>query len=99
MAGGNKQCDYVSKEDASSPTVATDAVLMSWIMDTEEERDFAVIHIPNEFIQTQLEDEKYMAFINILVVLVDILVEIAPDVYKSQVTTYKKGVKQLLVKC
>ena len=29
--------------------------------------------------------------------LVDILVEIAPDVYKSHVTTDKKGVKQLMV--
>ena len=47
----------------------------------------------------QVEDEKYMSFIKISGVLVDILVEIAPDVYKSQVTTYKKGVKQLLVKC
>ena len=40
-----------------------------------------------------------MAFINIRGVLVDILVEIAPDVSKSHVTTDKKGVKQLLVQC
>jgi hypothetical protein len=26
VAGGNKQRDYISKEDASSPTVATEAV-------------------------------------------------------------------------
>ena len=31
--------------------------------------------------------------------MVDILVEIAPDVYKSHVATDKKGVKQLLVQC
>ena len=29
VAGGNKQRDYISKEDASSPTVATEAVLLS----------------------------------------------------------------------
>ena len=81
MAGGNKQRDYISKEDASSPTVATEAVLMSWIIDAEEERDVAVIYIPNAFIQTQVEDEKDMEFIKISGVLVDILVEIAPDVY------------------
>ena len=40
-----------------------------------------------------------MTFINICEVLVDILAEIAPDVYKSHVTTDKKGVKQLLVQC
>ena len=99
VAGGNKQRDYISKEDASSPTVATEAVLLSCIIDTEEERDVAVINIPNSFIQTQVEYKKDMAFIKICGVLADILAEIAPDVYKSHVTTDKKGVKQLLVQC
>ena len=40
-----------------------------------------------------------MAFIKICGVLVDILVEIAPDVYKLHVTNEKKGLKQLLVQC
>jgi hypothetical protein len=99
VAGGNKQRDYISKEDASSPTVATESVLLSCIIDAEEGRDVAVIDIPNAFIQTRVEDEKDMAFIKIRGVLVDILVEIAPDVYKSYVTKDKKGVKQLLVQC
>jgi hypothetical protein len=52
VAGGNNQRDYISKEDASSPTVATEAVLLSCIIDAEEGRDVAVIDIPNAFIQT-----------------------------------------------
>ena len=40
-----------------------------------------------------------MAFIKISLVLVDILVEIAQDVYKYHITTNKNGVKQLLVQC
>jgi hypothetical protein len=52
VAGGNKQRDYISKEDASSPTVATEAVLLSCIIDAKEGRDVAVIDIPNAFIQT-----------------------------------------------
>jgi hypothetical protein len=51
MAGGNKQRDYISKEDASSPTIATEAVLLSCIIDAEEGRDVTVIDIPNAFIQ------------------------------------------------
>ena len=35
VAGGNKQCDYISKEYAGSPNVATEAVLMSCIIDEE----------------------------------------------------------------
>ena len=94
VTGGNKQRDYIFKEDASSPTVATEAVLLSCITDAEEERDVAVIDILNALIQMQVEDEKDMAFIKICGVLVDILVEIAPNVYKLHVTTDKNGVKQ-----
>jgi hypothetical protein len=51
VAGGNKQRDYISKEDASSPTIATEAILLSCIIDAEEGRDVTVIDIPNTFIQ------------------------------------------------
>ena len=34
--GGNKQRDFISKEDVISPTVATEAVLMVCIIDAEE---------------------------------------------------------------
>jgi hypothetical protein len=99
MAGGNKQRDYISKEDASSPTVTTEPVLLSCIIDAEEERDIAVINIPNGFAQTRVEDKKDMAIIKLHGILVDILVEMAPDIYKSYTTTDKKGVKQLLIQC
>jgi hypothetical protein len=99
VAGGNKQRGYIPKEDASSPTVATESVLLTCIIDSEEGRDVAVIDIPNAFVQTRVEHEKYMAFIKIRGVLVDILVELAPDVYQPYATKDKKGVEQLLVQC
>jgi hypothetical protein len=46
-----------------------------------------------------VEDEGDMVIIKIRGVLMDILVQIAPNVYKSYVTTDKKGTKQLLVQC
>jgi hypothetical protein len=97
VAGGNKQRDYISKEDASSPTVALEAVILSCIIDAEEGRDVAVVDIQNAFVQTRVENKKDMALIKIRGVLVDILVEIAPDVYKSYVSRDKKGMKHLLV--
>jgi hypothetical protein len=99
VAGGNKQRDYISKEEASSPTVATESVLLTCIIDAEEHRDVAVIDIPNAFIQTRIEEEKDMAIIKIRGILVDMLLDIAPDVYKSYATTDKKGNKQLIVQC
>jgi hypothetical protein len=99
VARGNKQCDYISKEDASSPTVATEAVIFSCIIDVKERRYVAVVCIPKVFVQTRVEKEKDTDFIKIRGVLVDILVGIAPDVYTSYVSRDKKGMKQLLVQC
>jgi hypothetical protein len=65
VAGGNKQRDYISKEDASSPTVATESVLLSCIIDAEEHRDVTVVDIPNAFVQTCVENKKDMAFIKV----------------------------------
>jgi hypothetical protein len=36
VASGNKQRDYISKEDASSPTVATESFMLSCIIDAKE---------------------------------------------------------------
>ena len=99
VAGGNRQRSYIPKEDASSPTVASESVLLSCIVDAEEDRDVAVLDIPNAFIQTRIENPKDMAIIKVRGVLVDILVEIAPGVYKSYVTVDKKGNKQLILQC
>jgi hypothetical protein len=38
VAGGNNQRDYISKEDASLPTIATEVILLLFIIDAEEER-------------------------------------------------------------
>jgi hypothetical protein len=45
--------------------VATESVLVSCIIDAEEERDVAVVDILNAFVQTRVENEKDMAFIKI----------------------------------
>ena len=65
VAGGNKKRDFISKEDSRLPTVSTEAVLLSCIIDAEEERDVTVIDIPNEFIQTRVENEKDMVYIRV----------------------------------
>ena len=97
VAGGNKQRDFISKEEASSPTVATRAVLLSCVIDAQEHRDIASIEIQNAFIQTRVEKIEDMATIIVQVALVDVLVEISPDIYGPYVSTEKKGVKTLIL--
>ncbi len=87
------------KEDASSSTIFSEAVMLRCIVNANEDRDVAILDIPNEFVQTVVEDKKGRAFIRIRGPLVNILVTITPDVYGSYVTVGKKGEKQLLVQC
>jgi hypothetical protein len=94
VAGGNKQRDYIQKEDASSPTVATESVILTSIVDAIEQRHCAVIDIPNTFIQTVVKDKKRRVIIRIRGMLVDMLVKIAPEVYETYVITDRKGNKQ-----
>jgi hypothetical protein len=98
VAGGNKQ-RYITKEDTSSLTVSLEAVLLTCIVDAYENRDFAIVDIPNAFVQTIVDDEKDIALICIHGPLVDILVSIASNVYGPYVTDGKKAEKQLLVQC
>ncbi len=52
VAGGNTQRGHVTKEESSSPTVSTEAVLLTSIVNAHKGRDVAVIDILNAFIQT-----------------------------------------------
>ena len=57
VASGSKQRDYLTKEEASSPTVLTESVLLTAIIDAKEKRNVAIIDIPNAFIQTVVKDK------------------------------------------
>jgi hypothetical protein len=99
VAGGNKQKGFIDKEDASSPTVATESVVLTSVIDAKEDRESAVVNVPNAFIQTVVEDKSKRVIVRIRGMLVDILVKIAPEVYKDYITLDKKGQKQILVEC
>jgi hypothetical protein len=50
VVGGKKQRDFISKENASSPTVPTESVLLTSLVDVQENRDITIVDIPNAFI-------------------------------------------------
>ena len=80
VGGGDKQQDYLTKEDSSLPTVATKSVLLTLIVNEAEKRDVAIIDILNAIIQTQVEQKKDWVIIQIFCVVVDWLTKIAPEV-------------------
>ncbi len=58
VAGENTQRGHVTKEESSSPTVSTKAVLLTSIVNAHKSRDIAVIDILNAFIKTKVDDAK-----------------------------------------
>ena len=98
VANGSEQRPFMDTT-ASSPTVSTEAVMLTSIIEALERRDIVTIDIPNAFIQTKIENEKDRVIIRISGVLVDMLLKIAPGVYDEYVTIDKRGEKQLLCEC
>ena len=74
-------------------------MLLRFIIDAKEERGVAVIDLPNSFIQTRIDNEKYMAIIKIRGILVDVLLDIVPDVYGMYVTADKNITNKLVAQC
>ena len=80
-ANGSTQRAYMDKEQVSSPTVSLEALLLTAVIDAEENRDVATCDIPNAFIQTDLDDhtDGTRAIMKIRGELVDILCDIHSD--------------------
>ena len=89
----------MDKEESSSPTVSTTGLFITLAVDAKEERDTATLDITNAFIQTEMKelDKDGNRFVmKIRGRLVDMLVHIAPEIYKDFVT-YENGQKILYV--
>ncbi len=99
VAGGNKQRDFISKENASSPAVAMESVLLTSLVDVQKNCNVAIVDILNVFIQTVVEDDEDKAVMRIRGHMVDVLVKVAPRVYGPYVSIDKQGRMQLLVEC
>jgi hypothetical protein len=82
-----------------APTVATESVLLTSLVNAQENHDVAIADIPNTFIQTVVKDNKDKVVMRIRGHMVDVLVKVAPKVYSPYVSTDKQGRKQLLVEC
>lgn len=80
VAGDNKQHVFISKEDVSSLTMATESKLLTCIINVREESNIAVIDTANTFMQIKADDEKDQVIIQLKGILVDTLVKLAPEV-------------------
>ena len=101
VINGHPQRDHVTKEEASSLTAFTESIILTSIVDAKERRDVATVNIPNAFAQTVITDAKkdYRVIVRLRGKQVELLVDIALEVYGPYVHKNKKGEKVLLVQC
>jgi hypothetical protein len=74
---------YHNKEDASSPTVAIELVMLTSVIDAEESRDIATVDISGAFMQASIDKTVYMKIDG---TMADLLVELEPTKCKHYVT-------------
>jgi Reverse transcriptase (RNA-dependent DNA polymerase) len=85
-ADGRKQRAYITKEDAAAPTVATEAVFITAVIDAMEGREVAVVDVPGAFMQADMDSLVHVRFTG---KMVDLLVEIDPKMYSTYVIMEK----------
>jgi hypothetical protein len=81
-ADGRKQRLYTSKEEASSPTVAIESVMLSCVINAMEARDVATVDIPGAFMQADMDDVVHMKLEG---KMAELLVRIDPKLYRKHI--------------
>ena len=93
-ANGSKQRDEFTKGEATSPTVTTDAVIITSAIDAHEGRDVAVIDLPGAFLHATMDDVVHMVMHGRLA---ELMAETAPELYRKYITHGKNGEAMLYV--
>jgi hypothetical protein len=93
-ADGSKQREHIPKEEATAPMVTSDAIFIQSTIFAHEGRDVATCDIPGAFLQVDNPDFVLMRLDG---VLAELMVTIAPKIYRKYITTNSKGKPVLYV--
>ena len=83
VADGRPQRAYVSREEATSQTVSTEAIMTTLLIDAYEGRKVAIFDVPGAYLQANMPKDKFIV-INIEDEFVDIMCKVNPQ-YKKLV--------------
>ena len=97
VADGSKQRTYdgYDKSDGSAPTVITESIFLTGVIDAHEGRAVAVLDIANAFLQADNDETVNMVLRG---KLAEMMVRLDPSVYREYVTYSAKGVPMLYVR-
>ena len=86
-ADGRKQRSYINKEQSASPTVASESVFITAVIDALERRVVVVADIPGAFMHSDMDPEVYMRLDGLMA---ELLLEVDRAAYEPYLT-YEKG--------
>ena len=81
-ADGRKQRAYTSKEDASSPTVTIESLMLSCVINAKEKRNVTTVDLPGAFMQADMDDLVHMRLEG---KMAELLVRCDPKLYRKYV--------------
>jgi Reverse transcriptase (RNA-dependent DNA polymerase) len=93
-ADSRKQRAYAAKEDASSPTVAIESVMLLCVIVAMEGRDVATIDIPGAFMQADMDE---LVHVRLDGKMAELMVRIDPKLYRKHIQIEKE--KQKVLPC
>ena len=85
-ADSRKQRAYITKEDSTAPTVSTEALFLTAVIDAMEGRNVVVLDVPGAFMQANIDELVHVRFTGAMVTL---LLEIDHEMYKDYVIVEK----------
>jgi hypothetical protein len=92
---GAPQRAYIPKDEASSPTVSMESTFITASIAAKEQRKVQRYNVPSTFVNTDVDEEVIMVLKG---ELVEMMIQIAPKVYRKYMSVDKKGTKILYVK-
>ena len=57
-ANGSMQRSFSEREKAASPTVSTEALMITSVVEVKQRRDVVTLNIPNAFVQTPIPESN-----------------------------------------
>jgi len=93
-ADGSKHRKFVPREDASSPTLAVESLMVLLVVFAHEKRDVAVFDVPGAYLHTDLPADKFV-LLKIEGQFVDIMVDVKPEIKEDM--RFENGKKVLYV--
>lgn len=83
-ADGRKQRLYKTKEETSSPTVRTESLLLSCVIDAKEGRHVVTCDVPGAFMQVDVDEVVHVRLVG---PLAELLTKVDPKLYTQYLAT------------